>query len=60
MDCPENVINIIKNVFHISGDKILDMKTQKKGMTNRSITFSVDGKTYIFRMPGEGTDLLIN
>lgn len=32
----------------------------KKGMTNRSFRFACKGKEYIMRIPGEGTDLLIN
>lgn len=30
------------------------------GMTNRSFRFGYDGHTYILRVPGEGTDKLIN
>jgi thiamine kinase-like enzyme len=29
-------------------------------MTNRSFVFSITGKSYIFRLPGEGTEELIN
>lgn len=36
------------------------IETLKKGMTNHSFLFSVNGKKYIFRMPGEGTEQLIN
>ncbi|MBO7340311.1 MAG: phosphotransferase family protein [Lachnospiraceae bacterium] len=32
----------------------------KKGMTNHSYLFSVRGKKYILRIPGEGTDRLID
>jgi len=32
----------------------------KKGMTNRSFIFSCKGSRYIMRIPGEGTDMLIN
>lgn len=32
----------------------------KKGMTNRSFLFSCRDKRYIMRIPGEGTELLIN
>ena len=43
---------------------VVDIMVLKKGMTNRSFLFRVDkgnhaGK-YIMRIPGEGTDLLIN
>ena len=39
---------------------IEDITVLKKGMTNRSFLFSVDNKKYIMRIPGEGTDRLIN
>lgn len=32
----------------------------KKGMTNRSFLFNCNGRKYIMRIPGEGTDKLIN
>ena len=32
----------------------------KKGMTNRSFLFTCKGERYIMRIPGEGTDMLIN
>lgn len=34
--------------------------TMKTGMTNRSYAFFVKGNRYIIRIPGEGTDRLIN
>lgn len=39
---------------------ITDINVLKKGMTNRSFIFSVKGNKYIMRIPGEGTDQLIN
>ena len=41
-------------------DDIVDIEILKKGMTNRSFLFSVHGAKYIMRIPGEGTDQLIN
>ena len=43
---------------HVSD--IVDIEILKKGMTNRSFLFTVYGKKYIMRIPGEGTDRLIN
>lgn len=40
--------------------EITDIQTWKKGMTNRSYRFSCKGKPYILRVPGEGTDQLID
>ena len=53
-------LNIITETFHCSVTDISHIDTLKKGMTNRSFLFSVDGRRYIMRIPGEGTDLLIN
>lgn len=36
------------------------MTIKLNGMTNKSTTFEIDGKTYILRIPGEGTSQLIN
>lgn len=41
-------------------EDITDIEVAKKGMTNRSFFFTVRGKKYIMRIPGEGTDRLIN
>ena len=59
-----DAIDTIAGVFHVHSDKITDIRVLKKGMTNRSFLFYVEagnqsGK-YIMRIPGEGTDKLIN
>lgn len=41
-------------------DDIVDIRVLKKGMTNRSFLFTVNGARYIMRIPGEGTDRLID
>ena len=53
-------INIIANALHTSCDNITDITVLKKGMTNRSFLFKCGNKKYIMRIPGEGTDQLIN
>lgn len=55
-----DAISVVSSVFHTTADRIVDISVLKKGMTNRSFLFSVDGKKYIMRIPGEGTDQLIN
>lgn len=55
-----NAINVICNALNISSDRISNIKALKKGMTNRSFIFTVDNRRYIMRIPGEGTDKLIN
>lgn len=44
----------------ILGREITGWQILKKGMTNRSYLFSADGDRYIIRIPGEGTERLIN
>ncbi len=56
----ENIKITISNTLNISLDEIHDIEVLKKGMTNRSFLFSYRGKRYIIRMPGEGTEKLIN
>ena len=53
-------IAAICKVFGVQPDEITDIAVLKKGMTNRSFLFSVQGGQYIMRIPGEGTDKLIN
>lgn len=53
-------ISTICKVFSCKNEDIKNIKTLKKGMTNRSYIFSVKNKKYIMRIPGEGTDQLIN
>lgn len=55
-----DAIDIIKKIFDVKAKNIIDIKVLKKGMTNRSFLFSCNGKKYIMRIPGEGTDSLIN
>ncbi len=53
-------IAIIAEAMQCQPHEIVNIKMQKKGMTNRSFLFSLRGKRYIMRIPGEGTDQLIN
>ena len=55
-----SAIETISEVFLVEKESIKGIKTLKKGMTNRSFLFSVHGEKYIIRIPGEGTDQLIN
>lgn len=56
----EKSINIIKGVFSVTNKDIKNISVLKKGMTNRSFVFSCKGEKYIMRIPGEGTEKLIN
>lgn len=53
-------IHVICNLFNVNSKDIINIDVLKKGMTNRSFLFSCKGKKYIMRIPGEGTDKLIN
>lgn len=55
-----DALDVIAQVFHTTPDQVVDITVLKKGMTNRSFLFSVHGDKYIMRIPGEGTDQLIN
>lgn len=54
------ILNIIQNSLHVSLYDIQDIQLSKKGMTNHSFLFTVKNQKYIMRIPGEGTDQLIN
>lgn len=47
-------------ILMVPQDKITDINVLKKGMTNRSFFFTCNEKKYIMRIPGEGTDRLID
>lgn len=53
-------LNVIAEVFKTSVDKIDNITVLKKGMTNRSFLFTVNDNKYIMRIPGLGTDQLID
>ena len=55
-----DLMNIIKDTIGCDISKIMNIQPLKKGMTNRSFSFEVDSKRYIMRVPGEGTEKLIN
>jgi len=50
----------IASIFRISESKITKIRCLKSGMTNKSFLFTVEEKDYIFRIPGPGTEQLIN
>ncbi len=53
-------INVICDALCADSSEITDITVLKKGMTNRSFLFSCRGIKYIMRIPGEGTEQLIN
>ncbi len=55
-----DAIHTIVSTLGCREDEVTDITVLKKGMTNRSFLFSAKGSKYIMRIPGEGTDQLIN
>lgn len=55
-----DAIKIIAETLEISPKKIKNIRVLKKGMTNRSFFFEHDSNKYIMRIPGKGTDELID
>ena len=53
-------IHTITEALGCQEKDIKEIEVLKKGMTNRSFVFSVRGRKYIMRIPGEGTDHLID
>ena len=54
------VMDIIAQTLQVDLNEIVDIAVLKKGMTNRSFLFRCHDTRYIMRIPGEGTEQLIN
>ena len=53
-------MELVAEVLHIPESEVTDLKCLKTGMTNKSFLFKARERSYICRIPGPGTDLLIN
>lgn len=53
-------LELVAEVLHVPESEICNIRCLKSGMTNNSFLFSAGGKPYICRIPGAGTELLIN
>lgn len=53
-------IQVIAEVFQVKQTDVRNIEILKKGMTNRSFRFICKDRKYIMRIPGEGTEQLIN
>lgn len=53
-------LHLISEVFNQPEMRINCLKPLRFGMTNKSFLFELNGKKYIFRIPGAGTEKLIN
>ncbi len=56
----EEALGFIEKTLGAGRDQITDVQPTSAGMTNRSFRFVCGGTQYILRVPGEGTDKLIN
>ena len=59
-DLNSSVLKIVTETLKCDLSDIVEIESLKKGMTNRSFRFRCGDKRYIMRIPGEGTDKMIN
>lgn len=55
-----DAVSVISEKLNVNIEEIHDIQVLKKGMTNRSFLFTSREEKYIMRIPGEGTEQLIN
>ncbi len=55
-----DIISFITNIFNTTPAEITNIVLLKKGMTNHTFKFEFNNKDYMVRIPGEGTDKIIN
>lgn len=53
-------MELVAGVFGVPESEITEIRCLKSGMTNQSFLFQVKGRHYICRIPGPGTQLLID
>ena len=56
----QEIIDIIVQVFKVEVNDIKDVTFLLGGMTNLSFIFTIKAKSYVFRIPGLGSDLLVS
>ena len=54
------IMETIASVHGVNEGEIHDIVSIKEGLTNKSFRFSIGEKQYVFRLPGTGTEKLIN
>lgn len=59
-DSGSKAMQLVSRVFGVEESEIQRIRCLKSGMTNNSWLFTLKGKSYISRIPGEGTDKLID
>lgn len=53
-------LELVSEVFQVPESEIHGIRCLKAGMTNKSFLFQIHDRHYICRIPGPGTELLIN
>lgn len=59
-DSRNQILSRISEVFSLPQSAISGFMPLKEGMTNKSFVFLAEGKRYVLRLPGPGTEKLIN
>jgi len=54
------IIRNIASFFNCEESHVLGFKSINEGLTNTSFVFEVDGKKYVYRHPGTGTEAIIS
>lgn len=59
-DTRNRIMAYFARQYQVPEGEIHGIKPMKEGLTNQSFKFSIRGEDYVFRLPGEGTEQLIN
>lgn len=59
-DTGSKIMANIAKVFSVKEGEITDFHAMTKGLTNASFVFTQNGKKYVYRHPGEGTEKIIS
>lgn len=59
-DSGSAAMQLIAGIFDVPESRLTNIRRLKAGMTNNSWLFMIDGKSYICRIPGQGTEKLID
>ena len=54
------ILTQIADILNCKTEELEEIQILKKGRTNRSFMFRCQGKKYIMRIPGEGTEMMID
>jgi len=60
IETDNTIMRKIAETFGVPQTEIKGIKPLKEGMTNQSFVFNVNDRSYVFRLPGAGTEALIS